>query len=440
MTIFAMHDSLIERNIEPLKTDSIFRDPLWADESDRQPSLADTAIGNITIRKSTAFVEVYVSPENKDSVRRILRPLVAGMGNGKFHRRFIIHLGADSLSKENIARDFRKALSASGISVSFRVHRIQSDIPGRRGSVGFAGESMVSDLVPFNQFNHYAVSFESTNRFFLKAITPQIFFSIFVTLITAASFYLMQRSIRTQNKVMKLKNDFISNVSHELKTPVATVSVALEAMEKFKALEDSQKTKEYLDMARNELNRLILMTDKILKTASFENRDPEMKTERMNLDLQVNDVLQSMRLLFEKRQLQVRYERKGNDFFVSGSPAHLQTVLYNLLDNAVKYSPGSSAVTVMLEDRGDEIMLSVADNGIGIPPAYHKKVFEKFFRVPSGDVHDTKGYGLGLSYVAHVVESHKGDIKVESESGKGSCFKIRLPKIASAYENKGLLH
>jgi two-component system phosphate regulon sensor histidine kinase PhoR len=149
----------------------------------------------------------------------------------------------------------------------------------------------------------------------------------------------------------------------------------------------------------------------------------------MDLDVQVNEVLQSMKLIFDKQNRQVLYERKGLDFSLKGSPSHLITVLYNLFDNAIKYSPESSAIIVQLEEHEKDITLSIKDNGVGIPAVYQKKVFEKFFRVPSGDVHNTKGYGLGLSYVASVVERHKGEINLQSEIGKGSW--IRLPKNAS---------
>lgn len=181
-------------------------------------------------------------------------------------------------------------------------------------------------------------------------------------------------------------------------------------------------------MAQNELNRLVLMTDKILQTASFENKAPELKGEVMDLDAELKEVLASMRLVFENRKIGVRYEKAGRDFRLKGSRAHLVTVIYNLLDNAIKYSPESSEIVIQLNDDGNEITLSVKDQGMGIPAAYHKKVFEKFFRVPSGDVHNTKGYGLGLSYVWSIVEGHNGVIKLESELGAGSCFHIRLPK------------
>jgi signal transduction histidine kinase len=231
---------------------------------------------------------------------------------------------------------------------------------------------------------------------------------------------------------MEIKNDFISNVTHELKTPVATMSVALEALKNFHALDNPKRTTEYLEIAQNELKRLTLMTDKILKTAVYEDQGVELKIEKIDLDNLIQNVLSSLTLVFEKRRILVSYVKEGSDFHFYGGAAHLTNVLYNLLDNALKYSNDGASIDVRLTSGPEGISISVKDTGIGIAPEYQKKIFEKFFRVPSGDVHAVKGYGLGLSYVASVVKSHDGGISVESEPGKGSCFRIRFNPMLSS--------
>jgi two-component system phosphate regulon sensor histidine kinase PhoR len=237
----------------------------------------------------------------------------------------------------------------------------------------------------------------------------------------------MYKNLRAQQKLMQIKNDFISNVTHELKTPVATVSVALEALKNFNALDDPKRTSEYLDIAQNELNRLTLMTDKILKTSVFEDKGVELKIEVVDLDVIISQVLASMKLVFEKRNTILNYSKTGTSFSLGGSREHLTNILYNLVDNGLKYSPEKSVLDIRLTNAGGKMQLVVRDEGIGISREYQKKIFEKFFRVPSGDVHNIKGYGLGLSYVASVVKSHGGEIFVESEPGKGSAFTIILP-------------
>jgi signal transduction histidine kinase len=275
--------------------------------------------------------------------------------------------------------------------------------------------------------NSYGVTFSGVQGILIRKITPQILFSSFLTLLTMAAFYLMYRNLKAQQRLMQIKNDFISNVTHELKTPVATVSVALEALKNFNALEDQKKTAEYLEIAQNELNRLTLMTDKILKTAVYEDQGIDLRIEHFDVDALIQQVLSSMKLVFEKRKTKLVYTKQGTSFMVAGSQTHITNVLYNLVDNGLKYGGDDSYLAISLMASENEILLSFEDKGIGIAPEYQKKIFEKFFRVPSGDVHNTKGHGLGLSYVASVVRSHQGKISVESEPGKGSVFTITLP-------------
>jgi two-component system phosphate regulon sensor histidine kinase PhoR len=159
----------------------------------------------------------------------------------------------------------------------------------------------------------------------------------------------------------------------------------------------------------------------------FEKKEIDLKYERMNLTDVVNEVVGSMKLQLEKRTAEVNLQQHG-DLTMEADRLHLQSVVFNLLDNAIKYSNGSLKIDIVLEEKNDMIIMSVADNGIGIASQYIDKVFEKFFRIPHGDTHDAQGYGLGLSYAAHVIRKHKGSIRVDSEKGKGSRFIIELPK------------
>jgi two-component system, OmpR family, phosphate regulon sensor histidine kinase PhoR len=239
----------------------------------------------------------------------------------------------------------------------------------------------------------------------------------------------MYKSIRSQQRLMELKNDFISNITHELKTPLTTVGVALEALKNFKGLDNPTLTNEYLDIAQNELNRLTILTDKILKTSSFENSGVAYNAEPVELDKIIDQVLGSLKLVFERQQAKISFSKEGTDFKLLGSSVHLTSVVYNLLDNALKYRKEIPEIEIKLTATTDALTLIIKDHGIGISAEFKKKVFEKFFRVPTGDVHTIKGYGLGLSYVDSVVKSHKGSIHVDSVVGKGSEFIIRLPKI-----------
>ncbi|HYG02787.1 MAG TPA: HAMP domain-containing sensor histidine kinase [Chryseosolibacter sp.] len=424
-TILAMHDSLVQQRIEPLQHDSLVTilhsKTLKFREDARPMRLKDTT----RTYSAESKIEVFVSSETADSLPRMIRPLMNKI-RGDGHKTFIIRMGPDSLKVDSIKKEFSQVLEAAGLATPFSVISIRSE-PFDESEKTIAGK-YVSERVRISPLNEYAVSFSGIGSMVLREITPQILFSIFLTLLTIGSFTVMYRNLRAQEKLMNLKNDFISNVTHELKTPVATVSVALEALRNFNALHDPKRTEEYLEIAQNELNRLTLMTDKILKTSVFETQGIVVKIEKINIDSLVQQVLNSMKLVFEKRSVAVEFLREGNDFEMEGSRADITHVLYNLLDNALKYSLDGTQIRLGLHDKKTNVEFTVQDNGIGIPAEYQKKIFEKFFRVPSGDVHNTKGYGLGLSYVSGVVKSHNGSIEVESEPGKGSCFRIILPK------------
>jgi two-component system phosphate regulon sensor histidine kinase PhoR len=224
-----------------------------------------------------------------------------------------------------------------------------------------------------------------------------------------------------------IKNEFISNITHELKTPIATVSVAIEALRNFNASLDPSRSKEYLDISANELQRLSLLVDKVLKLSMFEKKEVDLKYEALNMRDLIKEVTSSLRLQFEKNNAAVSIMAEG-DSALQGDRLHLVSVIFNLLDNALKYSRHNPQIKVLIEGHEKNVRLTISDDGIGIPDEYKEKVFEKFFRVPTGNLHNAKGYGLGLSYVAQVIEKHKGTIKVETNDDGGSKFVIVLPK------------
>ncbi|OLE64493.1 MAG: hypothetical protein AUG74_13130 [Bacteroidetes bacterium 13_1_20CM_4_60_6] len=167
--------------------------------------------------------------------------------------------------------------------------------------------------------------------------------------------------------------------------------------------------------------------DKVLKLSMFEKKEIELKVEPVDLRLLVEEVTASMRLQLEKYHAKLSIESEG-DTTIEGDRLHFISVIFNLLDNALKYSTTNPSIQIKIKATGEATELSVTDNGIGIPGEYKQRVFEKFFRVPSGNMHNAKGYGLGLSYVSHVVGKHRGQISVESQPGIGSSFILKLPK------------
>ncbi len=332
----------------------------------------------------------------------------------------------DSLRVKEIDSACRIAFKKEGLNVPISVSRNDSKVLRRRVPI--------DDPASFNKvtigFAHpvtYELSLGNSFPYIIKKLASPILFSLFLVGVTVLAFTLLYRNLRRQRKLTAIKNEFIGNITHELKTPIATVGVAIEALKNFNAINDPQRTKEYLDISQNELQRLSLLVDKVLKLSMFEKKEIELKYELVDLKGVVDEVVSSMRLQIEKHHATVSTNVEG-DTHLQGDRLHLLSVVFNLLDNALKYGNGNTAIKFELKEKEKEVELSVADNGIGISPEYKDKIFEKFFRVPLGNTHNTKGYGLGLSYVSHVIQRHKGKISVESQPGLGSKFIITLPK------------
>ncbi len=281
----------------------------------------------------------------------------------------------------------------------------------------------------FPPIHLYVIQVDDYQGYLVRKMAPSLLFALFLLGITALSFGLIFRSLKQQHRLAKLKNDFISNITHELKTPIATVSVALEALNSFQGMNNPEKAKEYLNISQHELQRLSILVDRVLKMSMFEHKAPQLHFEPFDLQTAFRKVLESMGLQFERSKAEVQFHQHGAAFQLEGDQVHLTNVIYNLLDNALKYSPGRPRIDVELAENNGSVRFTVRDHGIGIAREYQDKIFEQFFRVPQqGQQHNTKGHGLGLSYVAEVIQQHQGRIEVDSAPGKGSAFTVTLPK------------
>ena len=440
-SVATVRDSLFVRLEEPLRSDSIDGQGnfLYRRDSLNFKFLSRDSLNAFSERK--VIVSNVIRP---DSNVTVTKSQASPRQKVDDQRTFIVHLGPDTLDLDILSKYFKRNLVSSGILSPFQ---IQPDKTRRLGAGKWPGEiieaheekvlrvysdTIITEPASFiGPFNSYVAVFSGVKGTILKEIAPQVLFSALLTVIVLTSFSVIYQNLRSQQRLNDLKNDFIGNVTHELKTPLATVSVALEALKDFHALDNPERTKEYLDIAQLELDRLSLMTDQILKTSAAETHGVLFKSEKTDLHFIVQQVLSSLRLVFEKHDLRINYTPTGSNFELHGSEIHLTHVIYNLVDNAIKYGSTHSSIDLALKSFDSFVEFSIRDYGIGIAKEYQAKIFEKFFRVPTGDVHNVKGYGLGLNYVANVIMKHGGAIEVESEAGKGSLFKLRLPKMGS---------
>lgn len=326
----------------------------------------------------------------------------------------------DSIKLPDIKKKYVAALQKENINVQFSIARTP-------GAIDKNDDDMSAVVIGFAHPVTYHLALLNTTPYLLKKISLPILFSILLIGITLVTFSLLYRNLLRQQRLAEIKNEFISNITHELKTPIATVGVAIEALKNFNAIHDAQKTKEYLDISSNELQRLGLLVDKVLKLSMFEKKEIELNKEHFNIMEVTSEVLDTMKPQFEKQNAIVTLNSSGSQFVIYADKLHITSVLYNLFDNALKYSNKEPVIDIGITSDKNSITIIVKDNGIGIAHEYRKKIFEKFFRVPSGNRHSVKGYGLGLSYVSEIIKRHGGTIEVESELDRGSTFIVQLP-------------
>ncbi|HWB28050.1 MAG TPA: HAMP domain-containing sensor histidine kinase [Chitinophagaceae bacterium] len=333
------------------------------------------------------------------------------------------------LDMRQVDSAYKSELLSTGITVPYSIKMVT----GKPGEIenSIKPEELKTNFIFVGLSNLYAyqASFGNPFGYILGKLKLPLLVGLLLIAVTILSFVFLYRNLLEQQRLAAVKNEFISNITHELKTPIATVNVAVEALRNFNALQNPERTREYLDISALELQRLSMLVDKVLKLSMFENKEIELNRENIDLFQLAAEVIAGMKLQLEKADAYIQLTKDGNDFTVKADKLHITSVLYNLLDNALKYSKQKPAITVHLSGDGHFVSVSVSDNGIGISPEYTNKIFEKFFRVPSGDHHNIKGYGLGLSYVHHIVLKHGGLISVDSTAGKGSTFTIKIPAV-----------
>lgn len=248
--------------------------------------------------------------------------------------------------------------------------------------------------------------------------------SIFIVAFTVSCLVYMLITIFKQRKLSVIKNEFINNMTHELKTPLATVAVAIEAMRTFGALDDKDKTQLYLNISKNELDHLSRLIEMILQQSIFES-------DRMELNKELTDVRELQERVIKKFLLSnapaaIALNFEAGDAMAWLDPLHISNALSNLIDNAVKYTAASKKIVINSCIRNDKLTMTIQDNGIGIPKIYHQDIFKRFFRVPNAASKTIKGFGLGLSYVQQVIDLHNGVIYLNSDEN-GTKFTIIIP-------------
>lgn len=271
------------------------------------------------------------------------------------------------------------------------------------------------------------VDFINPTVYLLKQIGWQLLFSLILIIALIGTFWTLLVTIRKQNQLAMMRKAFVNNMTHELKTPVSTVMAAIESIQRYGAKDDKERMNRYLSISRQELEHLSDMIERVLQVDVAETNGVLLEKSWFDLESLIDESMENAKL-FAKKEVDIQKTTSGNSFQIFADQAHIKNVISNLLDNAIKYAGDQVKINIALSENGDRYKLSIQDNGIGIPKAYQKGVFDLFFRVPSGNVHNVKGFGLGLAYVKQIVQQHQGTIDLSSEESVGSTFVIDLPK------------
>lgn len=270
------------------------------------------------------------------------------------------------------------------------------------------------------------VKFQEDWKYLLYSLSWQLLISFLLIGLLLGTFFYLMRTILTQNKMAELRKNFVDNMTHELKTPVSTVMAAIEAIQLYGVQDDKEKMNRYLNISKKELEHLSNMIEKVLQMDIDATRGIVLQRSDFDMVAMVKSAIEVAQLNNTKK-VEFRLIVDQDKIMVNGDEAHLKNVINNLLENAVKYAGHIVHIEVEVKTTKENVHIRITDNGKGIAAEYHNQIFDMFFRVPSGNLHDVKGFGLGLAYVKQVVKRHDGKIVVESELEKGSTFSIKLP-------------
>lgn len=286
-----------------------------------------------------------------------------------------------------------------------------------------------SKFQKYDEFTYYfGIIFPSKTMYILNSMNIWLI-SGFVLMTAIIFFAYAVFIILRQKRLSEIQKDFINNMTHEFKTPISTIGISANVIADPEIIKDSARLQNYAAIISDQNKRLENQIEKVLQVASMEKNKLNLKLEKVNLHELITDVSKSFTISINDKNGELSFHLNADNSIVMADKTHLTNVIYNLIDNAVKYSQVNPHILVSTSNLGHIVHLEITDKGMGIEKKYHHKIFNKFFRIPTGNIHNIKGFGLGLNYVKNIVDSHKWKISVVSEVNKGSQFVISIPVI-----------
>lgn len=275
--------------------------------------------------------------------------------------------------------------------------------------------------------HYFGVYFPHKSTYILDELGIWIVSTAFLLLVVLFFGYTIWVILK-QKKLSEIRTDFINNMTHELKTPISTISLSTEVLSNPNIVKDPDRLSNYANIIKEETERLKNQVDKVLQMATLDKRKIELDKEKVDIHEVIDKTVTGFQLILDSNEGKIITDLQAENRYIKGDSTHITNILFNLIDNAIKYSEVEPKIEITTRDHKDGIYIRVRDNGIGMTRDQQKHVFEKFYRVPQGDVHDVKGFGIGLNYVRKMIRQHGGKIQLKSQLKSGSTFRIYFPK------------
>lgn len=379
-------------------------------QNNKRPDVSIEKSGNIDILENAQFEIAYKDIASSYSIQERVTP-------------------------SRLRRLLFNELNEYGVKTPFEFNVYSNGLATKIKSDSFQFDKYATYSIPIfidndgNNKYQLLITFPQKKKFLFSEILAITLLSVIFTLIIIIAYANAVHQLIKQRQISEIKTDFINNMTHEFKTPIATINLALDAIKNPKVIDDKEKVFRYLQMIRDENKRMHAQVENVLRISKLEKKELDISKESQNVQEIIEDAIEHVNLIIEDRGGKINTHFSANRNTILLNDVHFTNVIVNVLDNAIKYSPNEPIIDIYTENIKDFIVIKIKDQGSGMSKVAQKRIFEKFYREHTGDIHNVKGHGLGLAYVKRIVDDHNGQIFVESEKGKGSTFIIKIPLI-----------
>jgi two-component system phosphate regulon sensor histidine kinase PhoR len=406
-------DSTVLKNYTSIRNKTIFKEEFGLDgrSNTLTPIQKVEKIGGFTPMEKVAYEDVFKEKAKTQPIHQ------------RVTKQEIELLLDQELKNRNIDTEYQYGIYSRGLPTKVRSHKFKisnSSTPYKYPIFKDSeGESNFTLLV----------TFPAKKKYLIQTVLPMAILSLLFTLVIVMAYTSAIYQIIKQKQIAEIKSDFINNMTHEFKTPIATINLAVEAIRNPKIIEDKEKVERYLNMIKEENKRMHAQVENVLRISKLEKKQLDISKDKVDVHDIIHDAFAHVELIVADRGGYINLHLDAEHSEILANDMHFTNVVVNMLDNAIKYSPDAPKIDVYTELANTSIIIKIKDQGAGMSKAVLKKVFEKFYREHTGNIHNVKGHGLGLSYVKRIVEDHQGEVYAESEKGKGSTFYLKLPLI-----------